>query len=159
MDILQVKYRLQSKSIFLSEDSIVGRPTVIGYEKQFRWRWFATQLNTFIVAVDFGDETITVDSIEDVLAESFEYARKNYRGWPRGFQSALASIAIVISSNIEDDAATYCRKLEAGKKWAGFSVPVAVDTRSGKIHSFEKKPMWGSIYYPYFKQTIGDLTC
>ena len=106
MDIQKIKNRLQSKSVFLSEDSIGGRPTVIGYDKQFRWRWFATQLNTFIVAVDFGNETVTVESIENVLNEAFAYAKQNYSGWPRGFQSALGSIVIVISSSIEDTAAT-----------------------------------------------------
>ncbi len=158
MDIHQIKNRLQSKSVFLSEDSIGGKPTVIGYDKQFRWSWFATQLNTFVVAVDFGDETVTVDSIENVLTESFAYAKQNYRGWPRGFQSALGSIVIAISSSIDDEAAAYCRELKSGKKWAGFSVPVAVDAGSGQVHVFEKRPMWGSIYYPYFKQTIDELT-
>ena len=158
MDIQKIKNRLQSKSVFLSEDSIGGRPTVIGYDKQFRWRWFATQLNTFIVAVDFGNETVTVESIENVLNEAFAYAKQNYSGWPRGFQSALGSIVIVVSSSIEDTAATYCRELKSGKKWAGFSVPVAIDANSGQVHAFEKKPMWGGIYYPYFKQTIEELT-
>ena len=158
MSIDNVKKRLVGKGILHSEESIQGRPTVIGYAKRFRWTWFATQLNTFIVATDFGDDTVRVQAIEDVLSEAFQYAKKNYRGWPRGFQSGLGVIGILLSSSIDAEAASYCTALKSGKKWAGFSVPVAVDTTSNETFVFQRNPMWGRIYYPYFKTMVEDLT-
>ena len=67
MNLQAIKQRLKSQSIFFSEDPIGGRPAVIGYEKKFRWQWFATQLKTFVVAIDFGDEPVD----EAALSESF----------------------------------------------------------------------------------------
>lgn len=64
MSLETIKKRLQAKQIFLSEDSILKKPTVIGYDKQFRWSWMATQLNTFIAISDFSEEKITVETLE-----------------------------------------------------------------------------------------------
>ena len=93
MNIRDIRQRLEAKSIFLTEEPVGGRPAVIGYEKKFRWAWFATQLNTFVIAVDYGDAVVTEAEVESLLDTSFDYAKKNYRGWPRGFQSALAVVA------------------------------------------------------------------
>lgn len=148
---------MSTKGIFLSDDSICGKPTVIGYDKRFRWRWIATQLNTFIFAVDFGDETVTVNAIEEFLTEAFAYAKKNYTGWPRGFQSGLGVIVILQSFSVSDEAVSYCRQLKSGKRWAGFSVPVTIDTSANQVHSFDHMPFWGWIYFPYFRKTIDEL--
>ncbi len=114
MNLDTIKNRLQAQQIFFSEDSIIEQPTVIGYDKAFRWSWMATQLNTFIMASDLGDQTITVETIENHLKESFDYSRKNYNGWLRGFQSGVGVISILISQNVSEDAKVYCKKLKSG---------------------------------------------
>jgi hypothetical protein len=53
--------------------------------------------------------------------ESFKYASKNYTGWPRGLQSGVGVISIMLSTKIDEDAKDYCRELKSGKKWAGFN--------------------------------------
>lgn len=157
--ILQtIKERLNSKSIYYSEDKINNRPTVIGYDKQFKWRWMATQLNTFIIASDFGEEKITEQEIENFLTESFKYAKIHYSGWPRGLQSGLGVITILVSNNVSEDAKRYCKGLKSGKKWAGFSIPVTINSSTNRVFSFDKNPVWGRIYFPYFKETINELT-
>lgn len=158
MRLQDIKSRLKSKAIFFSEDSINNKPTVVGYEKKFKWKWMATQMNTFIIASDFGDETITDPIIEGFLDESFKYTKANYSGWPQGLQSGLAVIAILVSKNINDDAIEYCTKLKPRKKWAGFPIPVTIDSTTDKVYSFDKNPIWGRIYYPYFRQLVQELT-
>ena len=110
------------------------------------------------MAADFGDEPITVEVIEKFLTESFKYSKTHYRGWPRGFQAGVGVICILISNNIAEDAMTYCKELKAGKKWAGFAIPVTVNSSTSQSYYFEKNPIWGRIYYPYFSQLIKDLT-
>jgi hypothetical protein len=117
----------------------------------------ATQLNTFIIASDFGDSEIKVSDIEAHLNASFSYAKANYNGWPRGLQSGLGVVTILISSRISQDAIDYCKKLKSGKKWAGFTIPVVIDSKSNTAHFFERKPMWGRIYYPHFEKMIKGL--
>lgn len=158
MTLQEIKKRLESQSILFSENQVHGRPTVIGYDKKFKWRWFATQLNTFLVAIDLGNDPVTVATIEAALADSFAYAKQNYNGWPRGLQSAVGVITILMSSHIDERAFEYCRELKSGKKWAGFAVPVVIDSSTGQVHYFNRNPIWGRIYYPYFKDLIAKAT-
>ena len=158
MSLATIQNNLKAKSIFYSNDSIENFPTVIGYEKLFKWRWFATQLNTFIVAVDLGDKLVSEDMVEHVLGQSFAYAKKHYKGWPKGLQSGVGVISILISNNIDPSAIEYCETLKNGKKWAGFTVPVIINSSTNEVHSFKKNPLWGRIYFPYFKQLIKDIT-
>ncbi|WP_298516570.1 hypothetical protein [uncultured Kordia sp.] len=158
MSLTSIKKRLLSKNILLAEDTILRQQTVIGYDKQFRWSWMVTQLNTFYVASDLKDATITVETIESHLKEAFNYGKKNYKGWPRGLQSAIGVVNILIAENITEQAKTYCKKLKSGKKWAGFAIPVVIDAKTKEVFFFDKKPMWGRIYFPYFKRMIEELT-
>lgn len=158
MDTATIKQRLQSHSIFLTEDQVGEHHAVIGYEKKFKWRWMATQMNTFVMAADLGQRTVTVEALESFLEASFAFAGENYKGWPRGLQSGMAVIAILISENVDQEAADYCTALKVGKKWAGFSVPVAIDSSSKELYKFKKNPAWGGIYYPHFKKLIEELT-
>lgn len=158
MTLQEIKKRLESQSILFSEEQIHGRPTVIGYDKKFKWQWFATQLNTFLVAIDFGDDPVTVATIEAALTDSFAYAELNHNGWPRGLQSGLGVITILVSSHVDESAIEYCRELKSGKKWAGFTVPVVIDSSKGQVNFFSRNPIWGRIYYPYFKELIIKAT-
>jgi len=158
MILQEIRKRLESQSILFSEDQVHGRPTVTGYDKRFRWRWFATQLNTFIVAMDFGTNSVTVATIEAAVTDSFAYAKQNYNGWPLGLQSGLGVITILVSSRIDERAIEYCRQLKSGKKRAAFAVPVVIDSSTGQVHSFNENPIWGRIYYPYFKDLIAKAT-
>ena len=158
MNVNSIKEKLNSKSIFLKDEKILGKPSVIGYEKKFKWIWFATQLNTFIVVSDFGNENITVDLIEKHLSEAFTFASNNYNGWPRGLQSGVGVILILISNNITPDAKEYCKMLKSDEKWAGFTIPVTINSSLNEVSYFEKNPIWGRIYYPYFKKLILEIT-
>ena len=157
MNILSIKKKLTQSNLFLAETSILNKPSIVGYEKKFKWRWFATQLNTFIVATDLGDTEITATIIADHLTESFQFSKDNYTGWPRGFQSGLGVVSVLISSTVTEEAKAYCEQLKSGKKWAGFTIPVVYDTTSNTLYKFQKNPIWGRIFYPHFKRLINSL--
>lgn len=149
--------QLKAKSIYHSEEKILDKPSVIGYEKKFKWIWFATQLHTFIVVSDYANEEITKTLIEKHLNESFKYAQQSYKGWPKGFQSGIGVISILISNKIDEESKKYCLKLKSGKKWSAFTIPVVIDSETKKIYSFKRIPIWGGIYYPHFKKIINYL--
>lgn len=157
MNLASIKARLEEQNIHFSNDRIFDYESVIGYEKKFRLAWMATQLNTFIVASDYGDQEVTVADIEGHLNATFAYAKANYNGWPRGLQSGLGVITVLLSTNLSKEAIDYCKRLKSGKKWAGFTIPVVIDTKSNTLYSFDKKPMWGRIYYPHFEKLISGL--
>ena len=157
MDLDLIKHKMQSKSIYFSDDKILGKPTVIAYEKKVRWRWFLTQLNTFIVATDFSDREISKELIQRHLKHSLKYAFKNYDGWVGGIRAGIGVISILISDRINDEAKEYCLKLGVDEMWAQFPVPVVIDSKTGEFYSFEKMPLWGSLYYPHFNKLINSL--
>lgn len=156
MYLERAKANFKRLEILHSEEPFIDYPSVIAYEKKFRFRWMATQLNTFIVVSDFGDKQIGVEEIEYHLNNAFNYTKKHYTGWPRGLQSGIGVISILISSNLTGDAKEYCRALRSVKKWAGFTIPVVVDSTENKVHQFVSSPMWGAIYYPHFKKLIKE---
>jgi hypothetical protein len=43
MNIESIKAKLQTSSIYHSEEKILNNSSVIGYEKKFKWSWMATQ--------------------------------------------------------------------------------------------------------------------
>lgn len=157
MNIESITNSLKNSGIFHSEIELLDQKSIAGYEKKFKWIWFATQLNTFIVATDFGNQEVTVALIENHLKESFNYAKKNYTGWPRGFQSGLGVISILISSEISEEAKDYCRNMSSGKKWAAFTIPIAYNSKQNEIFKFQKNPIWGMVYYPHFRELINRL--
>ena len=158
MSLASIKAKLEEQNLFHSEFEWKEHPTVAGYDKKFKWSWMATQLNTFFVATDFGSTPIDVVDIESHLYAAFPFAEKNYSGWPRGLQSGLGVISILLSDTISEEAKAYCRGLKSGKKWAGFTIPVVIDSKTGEVFSFSSNPMWGAIYFPYFRRKIQELT-
>jgi hypothetical protein len=158
MNLSLLEERLKEKNIFHSKTTLINHPAVVGYDKRFRWRWIATQLNTFVFAVDFGANPIGISDMEACLTEAFEFSKKNYKGWPRGLQSGLGAIVIALSNQLSEEVITFCREMNAGKKYAGFAIPACVNSGTGEVHYFEKYPLWGRIYYPFFDEMLKDLT-
>ena len=143
---------LQKQNIFFAEEIVGGVPCTIGYIKEFRWSWMATQLNTFVF---FGDSELPIDQqmIDRFSAQCFEYASRNSKGWPRGFQSAVGSIAILQGAQVQADAVTYCEK-NLRKHWAAFEIAVVYDKAEKKATRFKSTPAWGALYFSYFAKTI-----
>ena len=92
------------------------------------------------------------------MGAAFSLAGQEYTGWPRALQAGMAVISIVRSSNVDNTAKDYCFHLQSGKHFAGFSIPIVIDTAQNQTVSFEKDSMWGKIYYPHFRKLIAKLT-
>ena len=107
---------IEAKGLQIFETKMLSVPSIVGYDKQFRWTWMATQLNTFITVTDGGDELITPKILWTHQMEAYAFAKANNAGWPRGLQSGLASISIIISTNLSKEAKAYCTELKAEKR-------------------------------------------
>jgi hypothetical protein len=57
-------------------------------------------LNPFVIIGEI-DGQITKAVIEKFSTDCFEYALKNNKGWPRGLQSGVGSVAILMGSNVD----------------------------------------------------------
>jgi hypothetical protein len=146
----------RNESINFEQQTINGINCSVGYIKNFKWSWFATQLNTFII-IGKTDQKIERQTIEDFSNSCFEYSLQNHEGWAIGLQSGVASIAILQGKDIEDEAKDFCEKLSK-KHWSAFEIPVLYDINKNRAIRFIKKPLWGIIYFPYLAKTIDSIT-
>ena len=146
---------LKQEGIFFKEETINGIRCSVGYIKQFRWSWMATQLNLMIV-VGETDQPITGGLISDFSLASFQYATRNHKGWPRGLQAGVGSIAILKGGNISHEAVAFCQLLSR-KHWSAFEVPVICDVQNRQYYRFQSNPLWGRIYFPFIAKTIDNL--
>ena len=147
---------LKSENIYFGQDTLGGIACSIGYIKKFKWSWLATQLNTFVI-IGKTDDKIDKQMIEAFSKNCFEYSLKNNKGWPRGLQAGVGSIAILQGSVIEDEAKDFCEKLSK-KHWSAFEISVLYDIVEKKTIRYNKKPIWGTIYFPFFTKTIDSIT-
>lgn len=146
---------LKQENIYFKEDIIGGISCTIGYIKKFKWSWFATQLNTFII---IGQTTSTIDksTIESFSTACLKYALQNHLGWPRGLQSGIGSIAILKGSSVTPDAINFCAK-PTKKHWSAFEIPVIYDESRKKVIRYIKTPLWGKIYFAFFTKLIDSI--
>ena len=151
-----LKEIFKDENCYFSQANIGGFDCTIGYIKKFRWRWFATQLNTFIIIAE-TEMNIDKNVIENFSANCFKYALKNNQGWPRGLQSGIGSIAILRGSNINSNAIRFCEN-SSKKHFSAFEIPVLYDTTKKEVIKYRKKPIWGTIYFSFFTKTIADIT-
>ncbi|SHF27528.1 hypothetical protein [Pedobacter caeni] len=147
---------LKDTGIFKGHETIAGIACTIGYDKKFKWAWMATQLNTFII-IGETEELIDKNKIEQFSNACYEYAIKNNQGWPRGLQSGIGAVAILKGKSIDRSAAVFCEKLTK-KHFSAFEVPVLYDLEKKKTIRYLTRPLWGTIYFPYFTKMIDDIT-
>ena len=147
---------LKQDASYTGQEIIGGIDCTIGYFKEFRWSWMATQLNTyFIVGTSKG--RITKEVIAAFSESCFKYAAKNNKGWPRGLQAAVGSVAVLQGHDIAPEAIAFCEQ-PSKKHWSAFEVPVLYDLNAQHAIRFVNSPLWGRIYFPYFAKTIDDMT-
>lgn len=137
---------------YLGNVTLGGVNMEIGYEKKFRWRWFASQLNTFVFVAE-TNELITAQAIQALSQMCFNFAEGNNKGWPKGLQSAIASILIVKGSNIDPSAKVYC-ETTLHKHWAAFELTALLDTSTRQSFYHKSKVLWGAAFFPYLRKKI-----
>lgn len=147
---------LKNENIYFGEDIIDGIPCSIGNIKKFKWSWFGTQLNTFVL-IGKTNEKIDKNTIESFSKSCFEYSLRNHRGCPRGLQTAIGSVCILQGTEIDLDAKSFCQKLTK-KHWSAFEIPVLYDLTQMRTIRFIKRPIWGTVYFPFFAATIDSIT-
>lgn len=141
--------------MYFAREVIAGIPCVVGYVKKFRWRWLATQLNTFVIIGEV-DGTIQPLMMRNFSKACYQYAIANNRGWPRGIQSGIGSVAILIGDEITQEAAAYCMA-SPEMHFSAFEIPVAYLKKYKQPVKYTGTQVWGGIYFPYFSALISEL--
>jgi len=151
-DYLQLVHdRFSDDSFQLVQDIISDIEVTIATMQEFRLSWLASKMHYFGVYGLY--EEITQPVIERFSLDSFEYAKHNYTGLPRGFQKGFASLSMLASLNVSLEAKNWVEKYSK-KHFAAFELPVIVDLSKSEIIYRKKKPLWGRMYYNTFHHFI-----
>lgn len=146
----------KNRACFFRNDMVGGLSCSIGYIKEFRWSWFATQLNTFIFVADTSD-LIDRKFIETFSNSCYRFALKNNKGWPRGLQAGIASLAMLRGTKIDAPAIQFCKALSK-KHWSAFEVPILYNLDKRELIRYNSNPLWGKIFFPYFSKIIDEVS-
>lgn len=147
---------LKIENIYFGQETINGISCSIGYIKKFKWSWLATQLNTFVI-IGKANEGIDKQLIESFSKSCYEYSLKNHKGWPRGLQAGVCSIAILQGSIIDSAAIQFCERFSK-KHWSAFEIPVLYNAEEKKAIRNTGNPLWGAIYFPFITKTVDSIT-
>jgi hypothetical protein len=128
-------------------------PAVVGYRAQFKLKWFATKLHAFTVVVPVP--AATLDVLTDATQQSLDYAKQT-KGKLRGFQTGVAALPVLVSSEVSPDARATVES-RPSKKFAAQTLPAIVDLSSGQIHRYEGRLVWGGIYDAWLRARLDAL--
>lgn len=152
--ILKELYKKESISIRDAEISEIS--CEIGYIKKFKWRWMATQMNLFIF-IGNSNKKIDARLLEEFSNGCLKYSMEHARGWPRGIQSGIISIAILKGESVDEEGIAFCEQTPK-IKWAALEIPVIYNQKEKKTIKFKSTPLWGLIYFPFINKTIEKVT-
>lgn len=121
------------------------------YEEIFQMKWLATKLKIF----SFISYTNKIDA-SDIVIYSYacvDYSLKNYKGLPRGIQNGISTFNVLVSENVSKEAIKFATA-RPKKHFALFEMPIIFDLTNEKIYYYNNTPIWGFMYYKYFRKYI-----
>jgi hypothetical protein len=151
-----LKELYKKESISVRDAEISGIICEIGYIKKFKWRWMATQMNLFIF-IGSSNKNIDVRLLKEFSKGCLKYSLEHSKGWPRGIQSGIISIAILKGESVDNEGIAFCEQTPK-MKWAALEIPVIYDQKEKKTTKFKSTPLWGLIYFPFINKTIDKVT-
>jgi hypothetical protein len=138
---------------------IAGSDTIIGATSEFRWRWIAATLNSFLYVAAFQPGSAASGGLDSYLAAACEDAiHRPGASW--GFQPAVApiTVAVIDRATPQDQAwaaSPHGRQLLPWRRgpFAAITFPVLADPAGGKVVRPEHMII-GGIYTGYLKGLV-----
>jgi hypothetical protein len=129
-----------------------GNEVLAARTAQFRLRWMATKLHTFLIASMFPPGTATPDRLDSFLTTAAEYAKANKGGLPVGLQTGVAVLVVALTEQA-DPAAREWANASHGRKFAVLPFPVLAETATGQV-TRPQRMVLGGIYSKYLKSLV-----
>jgi hypothetical protein len=139
--------------------AIAGGDTLVGGTSEFRWRWIAATLNSFLYVAAFQPGSAASGVLDTYLAAACEDAI-NREGANWGFQPAVApiTVAVIDRATPQDEAwaaRPHGRQIlsEWWRPFAAITFPVLADPAGGKVVRPEHMIV-GGIYTGYLQGLV-----
>ena len=134
------------------DDSLNGVRVLVARTSQFRIRWIATKLHTFLVATVFPPGTATPVQLDGFMQAAVGYGRAHKGGLPVGLQTGLAAISVAVAEHA-DPAAQAWAATPHGRKFGMLTFPVLLDVTTGAV-TRPPRLIVGGIYSGYLKGIV-----
>jgi len=123
------------------------------YEERTEAKWFATKLKiySFVSYMPRVSRADIVGFSEGCMA----YALQNYSGLVRGAQNGVVSFNVLAGDSCDPEAVELAQARPT-KHWAAMEMPVLVDLPRNQVFYYRKTPIFGAIYYSYFRKYIEE---
>jgi hypothetical protein len=135
-----------------SYQRIGGGVALVARTSEFRWRWFATRLHTFLVVAQFPPGTATRPALDAFLGAATDYAIANKSGLPRGLQTGTAIVAAAVTAQPPPEAIAWASAVH-GRKFAAIPFPALVDAATRQVVRPQRMVI-GGVYGPYLRQMV-----
>jgi hypothetical protein len=128
---------------------------LVASRKRFELSKFGAAQNFFVFS--------TLSSVDSAQMREFSSACFRYvtnaqgSAVPRGMGRAVYCYAVAVVPQVDAATSKAVRTQAPGRHWAASEIPVVAELNTGKLHYFEKTPLWGAAYYRGFRRTIRQL--
>lgn len=133
---------------------IGGHDALVGRRSDFRWKWFATRLHTFVVVFTVAD--LREDVAADLTAAAQQYAIDEKEGLPRGLQTGSATIAVFVTKEVDAEVREWFR-IKPRPRFAALRFPVLVELRHPTLTYFEGQMTVGRVYLAHLRRVVADV--
>ena len=147
----RIEASLSTGGFTVDRGSVAGREAVIARRSEFRMRWMATRLHTFVMVADFTADA-TPDVLDRFLSDAVQYAITAKGGMPRGLQTGTCAVAVAVTG--AGEAGDWAVRPH-GRRFAAMSFPVLVDVGAKRVTHPPRMAM-GAVYVPYLKQLVQE---
>lgn len=146
--------RLTDAGFRVEHARIAGREALVGRRAEFRLRWIATRLHTFVVVFEVQGLDATLAEQLSAAAQQFSIDHKG--GLPRGLQTGSATISVFLDPHPTAAVGGWF----AGKpkhRFAALRLPVLADLGAGSVTYFTAGQAVGSLYASYLHGIVRDV--
>lgn len=125
-----------------TRQQLSGTEVLVARTSQFRWRWFATKLHTFLIAAPFAPGTAEPDQLDRFLRAAINYAKAKKDGWPLNLQTGVAVLAVAVTEKADQAAHNWARTPH-GRQLGVVAFPVLADTATEQVVRPERMVIGG----------------
>jgi hypothetical protein len=158
MDAMQALSALEQRLTGAGYDSeratIAGHGALVGRRSDFRWKWVATRLHTFVVA--FAPPSLDEGLARWLALAAQQHAIDSKGGLPRGLQTGTATVPVFFCDAVEPGARAWFGATPA-HRFSALLFPVLAEPGSGTVTYFRERMRLGSIYNDHLRGVVQDV--
>jgi hypothetical protein len=142
-----------NQSDWWSHSWLLGdRSVTVLHREPFRFKWFATQVVTFVFVIHQKPENIA--AIDSDYAAMRTFASQHKRTWlPFAVQCGYALLPIYVGDSFSDSLTNEIQT-RFNKRWCVFHVPSLLDATTGSVYTLRHRSFWGCVYREYIHTTV-----